>query len=76
MGRNITLKLDEDLLKKAKLLAAEKDSSVSQMLAGYVEELIAKATGYSDAKRNALKMLDAGFDLGFTGKGNRDELHR
>lgn len=76
MGRNITLKLDDDLLKKAKLLAAERDSSVSQMLSEYLGEIIAKTTKYSDAKQNALKMMDKGFNLGFSRrKGSRDELH-
>lgn len=76
MGRNVTLKLDDELLKKAKVLAAERDSSVSQMLSEYLSDMIARASRYSDARHSALKLLDRGLDLGFVNKGRRDELHR
>lgn len=76
MGRNVTLKLDDELLKKAKLLAAERDSSVSRMLSDYLGDMVSKASSYSDARHNALKLLNEGFELGFTGTGRRDELHR
>ena len=75
MKTNITLKLDRDLLRKVKVLAAEKDTSVSGLLAGQLEKAVRERDGYEQAKRQALATLRKGFDLGYKPPASRDELH-
>jgi hypothetical protein len=71
---NITLKLDKDLVKKARVLAAEEGSSVSALLAAKLEEMVRERDDYERAKRHALALMDRGFHLG--GKpATREELH-
>jgi predicted transcriptional regulator len=75
MKTNITLKLDHDLLRKVKVLAAEKDTSVSGLLAEQLEKAVRERDGYEQAKRQALAILRKGFDLGYKPPASRDELH-
>jgi len=75
MKTNITLKLDRDLVRKARVLAAEKDTSVSALLAEQLERAVRERDGYEEAKRRALANLRKGFDLGYTRPASRDELH-
>ncbi len=74
MKVNITLKLDADLLKEARILAAEEGTSVSAMLAARLEETVLDRRGYQQAKRRALARLKRGFNLGWK-PGSRNELH-
>jgi hypothetical protein len=75
MKTNITLKLDGDLLRKAKILAAQEDTSVSALLARQLEKIVREREGYEQAKRRALAILKKGFDLGYTPPKSRDEFH-
>jgi predicted transcriptional regulator len=75
MKTNITLKLDRELLRKARILAAEKDSSVSALLAEQLEKAVRERDGYERAKRRALAILKKGFDLSYKPPTSRDELH-
>lgn len=75
MKRNITLKLDAELLKEARVLAAEQGSSISRMLADKLEEVVRERAGYDRARKRALVRLRVGMDLGWTRPGSRDELH-
>ncbi len=75
MKTNITLKLDAELLKKARVLAAEQGTSVSRMLAERLEEVVRERAGYDRARKRALARLRVGMDLGWTRPGSRDELH-
>lgn len=75
MKRNVTLKLDAELLKRARVLAAERGSSISKMLAEKVEEVVREREGYDRARKRALVRLRAGMNLGWTRPGSRDELH-
>ncbi|MHB8500790.1 MAG: hypothetical protein ACYDCG_10595 [Candidatus Acidiferrales bacterium] len=75
MKRNITLKLDAEFLKEARVLAAEQGTSISRMLADKLEELVRERAGYDRARKRALARLRAGMDLGWTRLGSRDELH-
>ena len=75
MKTNITLKLDADLLREARVLAAEEGSSISSLLAARLEELVRERNGYARARRRALSRLREGFDLRWTPPRSRDELH-
>jgi uncharacterized protein DUF6364 len=75
MKRNVTLKLDEEILKQARVLAAEQGSSISRMLAEKLEEVVRERAGYDRARKRALARLRVGMDLGWTRPASRDELH-
>ncbi len=75
--QNVTLSMPKPLLRKAKVLAASREKSLSELLRESLEEKIRNASGYNHAKKRQLKLLNKGIDLGT--KGNlsvsRDELH-
>jgi hypothetical protein len=75
MKTNVTLKLDVDLLKEARVLAAEEGSSISAMLAEKLQQLVRERKGYDRARKRALARLRTGMDLGWTKPTSRDELH-
>jgi hypothetical protein len=75
MKSNITLKLDRDLLRKVRVLAAENDTSVSALLAEYLAKAIREREGYEQAKRRALARLKHGYDLGYKPPASRDEFY-
>jgi hypothetical protein len=75
MKTNVTLKLDANLLKEIRILAAEEGSSISRLLATRLEELVRERKGYDRARRRALARLRVGMDLGWTRPVSRDELH-
>jgi hypothetical protein len=75
MKTNVTLKLDTDLLRDARILAAEEGTSVSAMLAVRLEQAVRERQGYNQARRRAVARLQKGFDLHWTPPRSRDELH-
>ena len=75
MKTNITLKLDADLIREAKILAAQEGSSVSALLAQKLEDLVRKRKDYEKARRSALARLEKGYELHWTPPRSRDELH-
>lgn len=75
MKTNITLKLDRELIRRARVWAAEKDTSISALLAEQLEKSLRDRDGYEQAKKRALATLRKGFDLGFEPSASRDELH-
>ena len=75
MKTNITLKIDSELLREAKVLAAMEGTSISAMLADRLEEVVRERKGYESARRSALARLETGFDLNWTPPRSRDELH-
>jgi hypothetical protein len=75
MKTNITLKLDRELIRKARVWAAEKDTSISALLAEQLEKSLRDREGYEQAKKRALAILRKGFDLGYEPGTSRDELH-
>jgi len=75
--QNVTLSLPKSLLKKAKILAASRDESLSELLRESLEMRVREATGFKKARARQLRLLDEGFDLG-TGGGvgvSREDLH-
>jgi hypothetical protein len=75
MKTNVTLKLDADLLRDARILAAEEGTSVSAMLADRVEALVRERRAFDRARRRALHRLRHAPDLGWIRPASRDELH-
>lgn len=75
MKQNITLRLDRDLIRKAKVVAARLDTSVSEFLSAKLEEIVGEEEAYERAQQAALTDLEQGFHLGGTRIAPREELH-
>lgn len=72
--QNLTVQLDRDVIRKAKVLAARRGTSVSRFIASQIEESVRADDNYESAHRDALELLKRGFHLG-GGRLNRDDLH-
>lgn len=73
--QNITVRLDRQTLRKAKVLAAKRNTSISGLLAKQIETLVGEDDAYEQAQRRALSLLERGFHLGGTIESTRDEWH-
>ncbi len=74
MHRNLTIRLDEKTIRRAKVIAAQRGTSVSRLLAQLVERMTDEAREYDAARRRALEYLDRGFQLGGTPL-DREEIY-
>jgi len=75
MKANITLKLDVDLLRQVRIMAAEEGTSISALLAARLDNIVRERRAFDRARRRALARLREGFDLRWTPPRSRDELH-
>lgn len=73
--QNLTVRLDGETIRKAKVLAAKLGTSVSRLVADTVERLISEDDAWEVAHRRALRNLSRGFALGGRMRATRDELH-
>jgi hypothetical protein len=76
-NRNITLSLPEEDLQRAKIIAIQRGTSLSQLLTRMIKDLADQETGYRLAKARSLALLEEGADLGTDGRArwSRDDLH-
>lgn len=76
-NQNITLSLPEEDLGEARVLAARRGTSVSQLLARMLSDLVEQESGYARARERSLDRLRAGADLGTGGRigWSRDSVH-
>ena len=72
---NVTLKLDADLLREARVLAAEEGRSISALLTDRLETIVRERKAFDRARRRALARLKEGLDLQWAPPRSRDELH-
>ncbi len=75
MKQNITLSLDKELIRKAKVMAAHRQTSISGMLSGELRKVIEETEKYQRAKRSAMNNLKMGFRLGGRILAPREDLH-
>jgi len=75
MKANITLKIDADLLREARILAAEEKSSISALLAAKLEQTVRERKGFQQARIRAKARLNTGYDLRWTPPTSRDEIY-
>jgi hypothetical protein len=73
--QNVTVSLTRQTLRKAKILAARRGSSISGLLAEQIEILVGEEEAYERAERQAVALLDQGFHLGGVIRASRDEWH-
>lgn len=55
--QNITVRLDRRTLRKAKTLAAKRNTSISGLLARQIEDLVGEDQAYEQAQRRAIALL-------------------
>ncbi len=65
MKQNLTISLDRQTIRKAKIVA----------LAQQIEILVGEEEAYERAERQAVALLDEGFHLGGGAPASREELH-
>jgi hypothetical protein len=73
--QNLTISLDRQTIRKAKIVAAKHSTSISGLLARQIEILVGEEEAYERAERQAMSLLDQGFHLGGVIRASRDELH-
>ena len=75
--QNVTLSLPTSLLRKAKVIAASRGKSLSEVLRESLEEKVREANGYKKARQRQLRLLKQGLNLGTKGHitAAREELH-
>ena len=74
--RNLTVRLDEAVIQKARIVAARRGSSISRLVAEAIEAMASNEDiEYEQAMREALKLMDHGIDLGGPPYLTRDEAH-
>ena len=75
--QNITLSLPKRTLRKIKILAVQRQTSVSKLLIQALEAMVAEETGYNEARKRQKLLMQKGFSLGFEElqTSNREDLH-
>ncbi len=75
--QNVTLVIPKDILRKAKILSIEQDTSLSGLLTRALTEIVTRADKYQLAKESHLTWLEKEVDLGTRGQATwtREELH-
>lgn len=72
---NITVAIDRDLLKRARGVAAKRGCSVSALLAGELQQLVATEQHYEAAMRRARALMSTGLSFGGAKLVDRDAIH-
>jgi len=73
--QNVTISLSPDIIRKAKILAVQRSTSISGLLAQQIELMVGAEEAYERSERAALALLKKGFHLGGVVTADRDELH-
>ncbi len=72
---NITLKLGSDLLRRVKVRAAQKGTSISAILTAQLEDFVNKDEEYEDAMTRAISLMNESKGSGWQKPKSRDALH-
>ncbi len=76
-NQNVTLSVPKDILRKAKHIAIDRQTSLSGLLTKALADLVKKEDAYEKAKARQLAAMKDPFDLGVKGKvtWQRKDLH-
>ena len=76
-SQNITLRVPRELLRRVKRVAADRDTSVSALMAEALGRLVDEDRRYAAARKRAVAALRSPRSLGTGGRQtwSRDELH-
>src|SRR5215470_8829320 len=61
--QNVTISFSRQVLKKARILAARRETSISGLLALAIESLVGEDEAYERSERQAISLLDKGFHM-------------
>ena len=75
MKQNVTLRLDKDLIKKGKVIASKKETSLNRLLSDFLKQIVEQEDYYELCKRKALDILNKGYHFGGKITYTREELH-
>ncbi|MCH2156151.1 MAG: DUF6364 family protein [Opitutales bacterium] len=56
--KNLTLRVDENTLAKARLIAAEQSTSVSELIRDFLNDLISQETRRDEARRELVALCE------------------
>jgi len=73
--RNITVSVDDDTYKRARIAAAERDTSVSALVKAYLEQLASHETEIERLKRQEREIRSRIESFSASDRLSRDELH-
>lgn len=73
--RNLTVQLDEETIRKARIIAASRGRSVSRLISETLEEMVRFDEAYKSARDTALRLLATPFRLGGRIEATRGEWH-
>lgn len=75
--QNVTLAIPKDILRKAKILAVRRNTSLSGLLSDTLAEIVRSDESYEQARQRNRLLLKNGLDLGTQGNLTiqREELH-
>ena len=73
--RNITVSVDDETYKRARVAAAERDTSVSALVKDYLEQLASHETESERLKRKEREIRSQISAFNASDKLSRDELH-
>jgi hypothetical protein len=75
--QNVTLSLPKDILQQAKIIAIQKNTSLSNLLTETLIEIVNKSEKYTQAQERHFMVLKEGTDLGTDGQSSwsREDLH-
>lgn len=73
--QNVTVSLSKSTLQKARVIAAQRSTSISGLLAQQIDALVTEDDAYQRAKRHARAILRKGFHMGGGPLPTREELH-
>jgi hypothetical protein len=75
MGKtNLTLQLDADIIRRARIVAAKRGTSVSALVARELDALVTRDERYEEAQHRALELL-AMPTIGTTRRWTRDDIY-
>lgn len=73
--QKLTVSLNVDLIRKAKILAAKRSTSISGMLAEQIASLVNEDEAQERAAASAIRRMERGLHLGGGTLVSREELH-
>lgn len=75
MTTKVTLRIEADLLREARILAAEEGRSISALLTDLLADLVPDRNAFHRARRRALARLRHGLDLQWRPSSDRHSVH-
>lgn len=73
--RNLTIQLDDEVIGKARVLAAHRSTSISGLVTAEIERLVGEREQYESARTRALARLLRGYSMGGPPYANRADLY-